>query len=118
MSVSLAYRPAGPTLGLSVVATSHTAVAVSSFTGVDIAPFVACLNTGATTVAIRFSVAGTAATLPGDGTTGDYVLAPAMLVPILIPLPSAVNASPCQVTAIGSGAGPSLVYVTPMVAQS
>lgn len=118
MAFTPVYRQAGPTLGLSVVATSHAAVAVGTFTGNDSASFVACLNTGATTVAIRFSVAGTAATLPGDGTTGDWVLAPAMQAPVLVPLPSGASTGPCQVTAIGSAAGPGLVYVTPMVVQS
>lgn len=114
---TLAYRPAGPTLGLSVGATSHAAVAIVLNTSSEVATFVACLNTGTTTVAIKFGVAGAAATLPGDGTTGDYVLAPSMQVPVVLPLPNQVQGSPCQVTAIGSGVGPSLVYVTPLVMQ-
>lgn len=111
------FRLAGPTIGLSVVATSHAAVPVA-VTSNDNANFVSLLNTGASAMAVRLSVAGTAATLPGDGTTGDFVLAGLMVHPVVIPLPSPAGVSPCQITAIAVAAGPSLLYVTPMVMQT
>ena len=77
----------------------------------------ACLNAGAVAVAVRFTgnnVAGIAATFPSDGTPGDFVLPPAMQLPIVISIPAGV----VQVTAIGISAGPSLVYITPVGDQS
>lgn len=111
------FRAAGPTVGLSVVATSHAAVPIAVVAN-DNANFVSVLNTGTVAVAVRLSVAGTAATLPGDGTTGDFVLAGAMTHPILLTLPSPSGVSPCQITAIATAAGPSLLYVTPVVIQT
>lgn len=111
------FRLGGPTVGLSVVATSHAAVPITVTTN-DYASFVSLLNTGAVAMAVRLSVAGTAATLPGDGTTGDFVLAAAMQAPLILPLPSPAGVSPCQITAIGTAAGPSLLYVTPLIAQT
>ena len=112
---SQVLRPAGPTVALSVVATSHAAVAIN-IVGNDVANFVALINTGTVVVAVRLSVAGTAATLPVDGTPGDFVLPVNQLVEI--PLPSPVLGSPCQITAIGATAGPSLIYCTPIVMQT
>ena len=102
-------RPAGPTLGLSVVAASHAAVALTLYAG-EYPTWVACLNTGPNTVAIKFSQTGVASVLPGDGTTGDYILPALMTGPVLLPLTSLTP----YVTAIGSAAGPALVYVTPV----
>jgi hypothetical protein len=113
---TLTFRPAGQTVALSVGATSHAAVAVN-FNTPDAANWVSCINAGAVAVAVRFSVAGTAATLPVDGTPGDFLLPAAMQVPITIPLPNAAQGAPCQVTAIGAAAGPTLIYVTPVVMQ-
>lgn len=115
----LVYRAAGPTVGLSVVATSHAAVPIAVVAN-DNANFVALLNTGIVAMAVRLSVAGTAATLPGDGTTGDFVIPGAMTAPMVVPLPSpsSTTAGPCQITAIATAAGPSLLYVTPVVIQT
>lgn len=115
---SLVVRPAGPTIALSVVATSHAAVPIN-IVGNDTANYVALINAGAVAVAIRLSVAGTAATLPVDGTPGDFVLPPLQDQPTEFPLPSpGPTGAPCQITAIGATAGPSLVYCTPIVIQS
>jgi hypothetical protein len=117
MSGTIAFRPAGQTVALSVVATSHAAVPVNLSVN-DVVTWVGCINTGAVAVAVRFSVAGTAATLPIDGTPGDFLLPPAMQQMIVIPLPAPAQGTACQVTAIGAGAGPSLIYLTPLVMQS
>lgn len=111
-----AFRPAGQTIALSVVATSHAAVPILLNTN-DLATFVTVVNTGTVAVAVRVSVAGTAASLPVDGTPGDWVIAGSNAVPITIPLPSPTNGNPCQITAIGAGAGPTLIYATPVVMQ-
>ena len=105
------FHPGGKTLGLSVAATSHAAVSLGLDKLTDFCAYAACINTGSTTVAIRFSKDQTAATLPSDGTLGDFVLPPTMTQPLSIPIPS----DAAYVTAIGSAAGPSLVYVTPLV---
>ena len=112
MAGTVNYRPAGPTVALSVTATLHTAVPITFFT-TDIANYVLMFNSGTTAVAVQFSQTGVAATLPVDGTPGSFTLPPAAN-PYVIPLPNGVTGPP-QVTAIGSGAGPSIIYVTPLV---
>lgn len=113
----LVYRPAGPTVALSVVATSHAAVPLT-VVGNDVVTYVALVNSGAIAVAVRFSVAGTAAAFPVDGTPGDFVLPAAQDQPTVLPLPSAGQGAPCQITAIGSAAGPAIIYATPVVMQT
>jgi len=113
MAQTSIIRLDGQTIALSVVATSHAAVNVVSSTN-DIVNFVSCLNTGAVPVAIRFSQAGDAATIPVDGTPGDFLLPAAMNFPVIISMP---QRNP-KVTAIGTAAGPSLVYITPVGDQS
>lgn len=116
MSGTPVYMPAGPTLALSTVATAHAAVPVALFDN-TVANYAACINTGTVAVAIKLSVAATAPVLPVDGTPGDWVLPPLMTLPIVIPLPNPVQGTACQVVTIGAAAGPSLVYVTPLVMQ-
>lgn len=111
------FRPAGQTIALSVVATSHAAVPVLLNTSAEVANWIALLNTGAVAVAVKLSVAGLAASLPVDGTPGDFILPALMIEPLAIPLPNQVQSSPCQITAIGATAGPSLIYATPVVMQ-
>lgn len=110
------YRTAGPTVGLSVVATSHAAVSLALTTN-DSANYCAVVNTGAVAVAVKLSQAGLAAVLPGDGTQGDFILPAAMTQPMILPMPWSPTA-PAQITAIGAAAGPSLIYATPVVIQS
>lgn len=110
------YRPAGPTQALSVVATSHAAVPMTRTTN-DATTYCALINTGTVAVAVRLSAAGTAATLPVDGTPGDFVLPPLMQTPMTIVMPADTQNQPCQITAIGATAGPSLIYATPVVMQ-
>lgn len=113
MAGTPAYRPSGPTLALSVAATSHAAVPVVTLDNVS-PGWVACLNPGAIAVAVKLSQNGNPAVLPVDGTPGDFLLPPLMQIPIVIPCPSQTP----QVTAIGSGAGPTLIYVTPITYTS
>ena len=113
MANTSVIRQTGQTIALSVVATSHAAVPLVNQAN-DILNFICCLNTGAVAVAIRISQTGTAAVLPIDGTPGDFILPAAMNQPIVISVP---QKNP-QITAIGTAAGPSLVYITPMGDQS
>jgi hypothetical protein len=117
MANTSAFRLGGQTLGLSVGATAHSAVALTSNTS-DLINFVSCLNLGSGTVAIKFStISSDVAKLPTDGTFGDFVLPPAMQTPILIAVPAVNMQYPVYVTAIAS-TGTNLVYVTPTVDQS
>jgi len=109
--ISQAIRPTGPTVALSVVATSHAAVALN-VTQSDTTNFVALLNAGAVAVAVKISQNGVAATLPVDGTPGDYILPPNTGLPVLIPC-AAGPTGPAQITAIGATAGPTIIYATP-----
>ena len=110
------YRPAGPTVALSVVATSHAAVNLN-VTANENANFVALINPGAVAVAVRLGQAGDAATLPVDGTPGDFILPPLMQQASFVPMPWNSQA-PAKITAIGAAAGPTIIYATPVVMQS
>ena len=104
-------RPIGVTTAVSVGATATSEVAVNNNTN-DQNNCVAFLNTGSTQVAVKFGPTGLAApTLPVSGsTTGDFVLPASMTVPLIFAVPT----TPTYVRMIGSGAGPSIVYVTPV----
>lgn len=113
MASTSILRPVGNTICLSVVAVSHAAIPLTFATN-DQVNFASCLNTGSLPVAIKFSVAGVAATFPAEGTPGDYVLPPLMEFPLILSIPSGA----VEVTAIGAGAGPTPIYVTPVGDQS
>jgi len=117
MSNTTVLRLAGRTTTLSVAATAHAAVTVSAVGGSVLSNYASFLNVGANTVAVEISPVGvtaTAATIGADGATGSFILPASMTVPIVL----AVPANSFQVSAIGSAAGPSLVYVTPLSDQS
>ncbi len=117
MSNTTVLRIAGQTTTLSVAATAHAAVTVSAVGGSVLSNYASFLNTGANPVAVEISPVGvtaTTATIGSDGSTGSFVLPAAMIQPIVL----AVPANTFQVSAIGSAAGPSLVYVTPLSDQS
>jgi hypothetical protein len=103
-------RKTGPTTALSVANTSHSAVAIAGVS--DQTNYAAFLNTGTTTVAVQLAQSNPpAAVLPADGASADViVLPPSMTMPMVV----AVPANGFSVTAIGSAAGPSLVYITPV----
>lgn len=111
------YRAAGPTVALSVANTAHAAVPLNK-TSNDVATYCSLLNSGASAVAVRLSVAGAAPTLPIDGTPGDFILPASMTIPLTVPMPSDAQGAPCQITAIGAAAGPVLIYATPVVMQA
>lgn len=111
-------RQIGPTMGLSVAATSHAGVTLTTYSN-DQFNYCACMNTGSVAVAINFTGVNSgqtanAAVLPGDGTAGNFVLPPNMDYPLLIAVPATPPNGTLQVTAIGASAGPTLVVVTPV----
>lgn len=118
MANTSVIRIGGKTAALSVTASAHSAVQLTANTN-DLINYIACLNTGAVNVAIKFSqLSSDSATLPTDGTPGDFLLPALMTTPIVVACPPIGGQLPCYVTAIGSAAGPSLVYLTPAVDQS
>ena len=112
MSVtSSPIRSIGVTTAVSVGATATSAVQIIASSN-DQNNFVSLLNVGATSVAVKFGQTSSVTTvLPVSGsTTGDFVLPPSMNAPMLFAVPT----TPCYVSMIGSAAGPSIVYVTPV----
>ena len=115
MAISIVIRNIGPTIALYVTASATTAVTVAS-TGAEIQEYASFLNTGATVVAVNITPNGTApaAVLPVAGTPQTVIILPAaMTQPVIYAVPSSFSC-----TAIGTGAGPSLVYITPVGGQS
>lgn len=120
MAISLVVRNIGPTVALSVTASTTTAVTVSGASNEAIT-FASFLNTGAAVVAVTVSPAATApaSVLPVPSTPQTVIMLPAsMVMPVVYAVPSASPGTGFSVTAIGSAAGPSLVYITPVAAQS
>ena len=115
MSNTTVLRPVGVTTAISVAGSSTTATQIKASTN-DQVNYASFINTGATYVAVSIGDANVgAAVLPVSGsTTGNFVLPASMTVPIVL----AVPASPYYVRMIGSGSGPSIVYVTPVGDQS
>jgi hypothetical protein len=121
MAVSIAYRIAGPAFALSVANTAHAAVAITDSTN-DLVTYVSAINRGATDVVVSFyplSAAGVAQaptiTFPVDGTPttiAAHILPASMTQPIVLAVPNGNNGT--SVTAIGSAAGPSIIYITPV----
>jgi hypothetical protein len=116
MATSLAYRFCGPTVGLSVAATSHAAVTINAtdpsanallFCNTSTA-VVVYVKTASTVIGQGTAPSAAAATIPGDGTIGDF--------PILAYDDTAIAGMvfPVSVTAIGSAAGPTLFTATPV----
>ena len=117
MSNTTVLRLAGRTTTLSVTASAHAAVTVSAVGGSVLSNYASFLNTGSNTVAVEVSPTGitaVTASIGADGATGSFILPALMTVPIVL----AVPANSFQVSAIGSAAGPSLIYVTPLSDQS
>lgn len=112
MAFTPAYSVVGPTVALSVANTSHAAVTVSAATNNEQMNYAAFLNTGTTVVqVIVSSVSAPAAVLATDGTPANgFVLPASMTAPMVVRVP----AGSFSTTMIGSAAGPSVVYVTPL----
>lgn len=115
MAASLVIRNIGPTVALSVTAASTAAVTVGS-TNSDAAVYASFLNTGAAAVAVNIAPQGTAAAavLPVAGVPQTCILLPPLMTqPTIYAVPQVFSC-----TAIGTAAGPSLVYITPVGSQS
>jgi hypothetical protein len=115
MAASIVIRNIGATAALSVTASSTAAVTIAAAAG-EIQAFASFLNTGAAAVAVNISPSGTAgaAVLPVAGTPQTVIMLPAaMTMPVIYAVPASFSC-----TAIGTAAGPSLVYITPVGAQS
>lgn len=115
MAGSTVIRNAGVTTAMSVGATSTSAVQIDDNTN-DQINYVQLLNTGSNPVAVKFGDANVgAAVFPVSGTsTGDYVLPANMTYPAILACPT----TPFYIRAIGSAAGPAIIYVTPTADQS
>jgi hypothetical protein len=114
MAGTSVIRTAGPTVALSVTASSTSATLINDNTN-DQINYASFLNTGSAVVAIKWGDANVgAAVLPVSGTNGDFLLPAGMTSPVVLAVPT----TPFYVRAIGSAAGPSLVYITPAADQS
>lgn len=111
MATVIAFRNIGPTVVSSVTASSTAAVTIPA-PQAEIMGFAAFINTGSVSIAVNIAPIGTAAAavLPVAGTPQTViVLPPLMTQPTVYAVPNGFS-----FTAIGTAAGPSLVYVTPI----
>lgn len=116
---TIVTRPVGPTYALSVTASAHAAVAVLAI-GNDTSNYAEFLNVGATDVCVVLAplpASGTPAVptlvFPVDGTPtvpNSFMLPHGMTAPRVVAVPG----SGFSVGAIGSAAGPSIIYITPV----
>ena len=114
MANTTVLRVVGQTTAISVTASSTSATIINDQVN-DQVNFASFLNTGAVAVAVKLGDANVgAAVLPVSGTPGDFLLPPLMTTPVVLACPTI----PFYVRMIGAGAGPSLVYVTPVADQS
>lgn len=106
-------RPLGKTVAISVANTSSTEVTVGDTNFPDYASKVAMHNSGSTVVAVTFGTVGAtpASVFPVAGTpsAANIVLPASMTAPVVFSVPK----FPVGITAIGSAAGPSIIYITP-----
>lgn len=122
MATTIANRVTGPTAALSVANTQHAAVAVLNG-GNDQINYAEFFNSGSTVICVvlaQLPATGTAATpalvFPVDGTPtvpNSFMLPASMQQPILKAVPNG-QTNGFSVSAIGSAAGPSIIYVTPV----
>lgn len=109
--MSTPFRVVGPTVAVSAGATATTAALVNNSPNIQ-CNYVSLINTGTTSVAVKFGPSNMAdPVLPVSGTnTGEFVLPPSMNDVIMFGVPT----TPTYVKMIGSASGPSIVYVTPI----
>ena len=109
--MSTPFRVVGKTTAVSAGASATSEALINNDPNIQ-CNYVSLINTGATSVAVKFGPTGVGApVLPVSGsTTGDFVLPPSMNDAILFAVPT----TPTYVRMIGSAAGPSIVYVTPI----
>ena len=115
-ATSNAYRIAGPTYAISVTASQSTALAVFPGGTNDSANYAIFQNTGSTVVCVVVAplpanqtavTPGLAFPVPGTPTVPNSFILPAAPGEIVVVVPT----GGFSVSAIGSGAGPSVVYV-------
>lgn len=113
MAFTPVYRPSGPTIGLSVTASAHAAVQITTSDGTQ--PSWALFVNPSTTLTVYVALGPTsgvaAAAAPGDGTAGNFSLGPTQQIVLAVPY----QAGSFWVTAIASAAGPTLLTVTPVI---
>jgi hypothetical protein len=119
MTNTVANKPVGPTYAISVANTQSTAIGVVPTQG-DSSRFAEFYNSGSTQVCVVVApYAGTAATptlvfpVAGTPTVPNSFMLPANMTQ---PRVVAVPANGFSVSAIGSAAGPSIIYITPLAA--
>lgn len=112
MSGTVAIKGAAKTYCISVTASSSTAVAIDLTGPTEVSNFVSLLNTGAVPMNVVLSQNGDPAVLPVAGTPAHGYMLPANMTQWLVV--SSPTISNCQITAIATGAGPSLLYVKPL----
>ena len=115
MSATNVIRFIGPSTAISVGAVSTTAVTIVP-TGNETMNFCSFLNTGLTviTVSIAPIAPAPAAVIPTGATVSQTFQLPASMIEYaIVAVPSSFS-----VAMIGSGAGPSIVYVNPVGTQS
>ena len=116
--ITTAFRITGPTYALSVAATQHADVAIKAPNN-ETCNYALFLNTGATSVCVVTAPNGNATptvVFPVDATPTDpnsFVLPPLMTTPLAVSVQCA-GPQGYNVAAIGSAAGPSIIYVTPI----
>lgn len=124
MATSVVTRPVGPTYAISVGATQTTAITVSPNLP-EVSNYAEFTNPGATDVCVVLAqFAATPATpalvFPVAGTPtvpNSFMLPHGMTQPRIVAVPSG-NGGGFSVSAIGSAAGPSIIYITPVGDQS
>ncbi len=105
--------PAGPVRALSVTASAHAAVVLTAWPGHS-PNFVLLQNSGTIPMAVRLSQTGVAPpAFPVDPTPADGVVVVLGGQTIAVPMPMARDGT-AQITAIGSAAGPAILYATPI----
>jgi len=118
---TIAYKPMGQAYALSVTASQHADVLIKS-NRQEPCNFAAFINTGSVDVAISYSpngIATPAITFPVDGTPSgntSFVLhANSVGQPVVINVPNGSKVGEgFNVSAIGSAAGPTVIYVIPL----
>ena len=113
MSLSTVIRNIGPTYALSVGAASSAALQIAPLTS-EMVVYLSFMNTGSATVAVTMASNGTAgaSVLPVSGAPQQVIILPPLMTqPTIYAAPQAAS-----ITAIGTGT--SMVYITPVSAQS
>ena len=112
MQTAFALRNVGATSVIAVGAASSAAITIGPASSNDMLSFCSFLNTGASVVSLTLAAVGVApaSVMPVAGTPQTVIVLPAnMIFPLVYATPQIFS-----VTAIGSAAGPSNVYIAPV----